>query len=1111
MSARRTPQATDPSLDHRYRQPEAVRVKLLCDFSVSVGSRTIRQDEWRSKKAATLVKLLALAPGHRMHREQAMDLLWPDSGKKAVSNNLRQVLYAARRVLDPASGSREHYLGLKDEVLVLSPDGQLWVDVDAFEEAAATARRARDPAAYRAAIELYAGELLPEDRYEEWAEGRREQLRQLYLGLLIELAGLYEGREEHALAIEVLRKATAGEPTLEEAHASLMRLYALSGRPEQALAQYQRLHDALSRALVTRPAEASRRLRDEIAAGRLPTARPTDAIREEPSAAIKHNLPAPRTSFIGREREVVEVKRALAMTRLLTLTGAGGTGKTRLAIEGARDLVGSYPDGVWLVELAPLSESELVAQEVANILGVQERPDEPLADALAEALAGKEMLLVLDNCEHLVEEAARLVDTLLASCPHLNVLATSREPLGVSGEVNWAVPPLSLPDATNGKATAEAMMSYEAVRLFVERTRLRLLDFEVTPENAGAVARVCRKLEGIPLAIELATARMGALAVEQVAQRLETSLDVLKGNIRGAAPRQQTLRATLDWSHDLLAEDERVFFGRLAVFAGGWTLDAASAACSGDGIEEDDVLDLLGGLVDKSLVVAEASTDGALRYRMLEPVRQYAREKLKESGEVEEVQSRHVIYFLALAEEAQPELAGPQQRVWVELLEGEHDNLREAISWVLQRGEAALALRFGGALWRFWFQGGYLSEGVRWVEQVLAGAEPAEATARVKALEGMGWLTQVQGDTERAKATYAEMMELSRELDDKGNLATALNSLGMLAVAQGDTERATSLLEENLAVLRELEGEENAATVLKRYHALNLLGILAISEEADYTRGAALFKESLALAHEAEDAYRVTASLIALQYCYVLQGNYERATALYEEALAAARELGNASVEIIPEALVNLGLAALGQADYQRAVMSFKEALVTSQNSERKSTIINALEGMASVAGALGKVTRAAHLWGAAEASREVTGIALPPGDRALHEPHLSAARSRLEEAVWEDLLAEGRAMSPKEAAEYALSSEMADLPTTPGSEEPLAAGPLSELTRREREVATLVAQGLTNRQVAQELSISERTAANHVAKILKKLGLHSRAQIASWSAQRLPLAPDQK
>jgi predicted ATPase/DNA-binding SARP family transcriptional activator/DNA-binding CsgD family transcriptional regulator len=1088
---------TQPESPTTKRPAETVRVWLLGGFRVSVGSRTIEVGQWRLRKAAALVKLLAVAPGNRLHREQAMDLLWPNLGTRAASNNLRQVVHGARRILDPASDSHKLYLSLQDEQLTLCPGGQLWVDLDAFEAAAATARRARDPAAYRAVIELYTGDLLPDDRYEEWAEARREELRQLYIALLIELAGLYEERDEHGLAIEVLRRATAKEPTLEEAHAALMRLHALSGRPERALAQYERLRDALVRGLGTEPTTATRRLRDEIAVGRLSPTPPAAPPREELSDADRHNLPAPRTSFVGRERETVEVKRTLSMTRLSTLTGAGGSGKTRLALEVARELIGAYPDGVWLVELASLTEGDLVAQEVAGALKVSERPGQPLTDTLVDALADKELLLVLDNCEHLVEAAAQLVDALLDSCPRLRVLATSREPLGVSGEVLWQVAPLSLPATTDGGAGVESLMRYEAVRLFVDRARLRLPDFELTQENAGAVARVCRKLDGIPLAIELATARMGALAVEQVAQRLEASLDVLKGASRTATPRQRTLRATLDWSYNLLSETERALFRRLSVFAGGWTLEAV---CSGGSFEEGDVLDLLGGLVDKSLVVAGVSSGGAVHYRMLEPIRQYAREKLGASGEAEEVQNRHAAFFLTLAEEVEPELAGPQQSVWVERLDVDHDNLREALSWFLERREAELALRLGAALWRFWFDRGYLSEGVRWLERVLAGSDPAASPVRVKALEGLGWLLQVQGDTEQAKATYEEMLKLSRELGDKGDIATALNSLGTVAAQQGDNERARVLLQENLEVLGELEEEGNPATTLKRFHALNLLGYLAINEEGDYARGATLWEESLAVARKVGDTERVGSALSNLGHPALLQGDYERARALSEEALAFAHELGSASVEFAPVAFVNLGLAALGLGEHERAAASFEETLVMSQNMGRKPQVIESLEGMASLAGALGEDTRAAHLWGAAEAAREVTGIALSPGERDLHEPYLASARSRLGEIAWEEALAGGRAMSLEEAVEYALSKEVEPAtPTFPVPEASSADQPPVALTPREKEVAVLVAKDLSNRQIASQLMLSEHTVATHIRNILKKLGLRSRTQIASY------------
>ena len=440
-----TAQMRSDSKDIRSGGPEAVRVKLLGSFSVSVGSRTIQHNEWRLRKAAAWVKLLALSPGHRLHREQVMDLLWPDANRQAASNNLRQALHALRRIIatSPTAGSR--YIASEEESLVLYPGGSLWVDVEAFEEAAATARRAREPAAYRAAIDLYAGELLPGDRYDEWAEARREELRRVFLSLLVELAGLYEERGGHELAIETLQRVLSEEPTRQEGHVRLMRLFALSGRQGAALRQFERLQVTLSRELAAEPAADTLRLREEIADGRFPPEQSAlvPPFEELPPAG-RHNLPSARSSFVGREREVVELKRELALTRLLTLTGVGGSGKTRLALEVARDLVGAYPDGVWLVELAGLPEGALVPQALAGALEVPERPGEPLTNTLAEVLRSRQVLLVMDNCEHLVVAVARLVDKMLDSCPRLRILATSRDGLGVEGELRWAVPSLSV-------------------------------------------------------------------------------------------------------------------------------------------------------------------------------------------------------------------------------------------------------------------------------------------------------------------------------------------------------------------------------------------------------------------------------------------------------------------------------------------------------------------------------------------------------------------------------------------------------------------------------------------------------------------------------------------
>jgi predicted ATPase len=402
----------------------------------------------------------------------------------------------------------------------------------------------------------------------------------------------------------------------------------------------------------------------------------------------QHNLPAARSSFVGRELEAFEVSQALATTRLLTLTGAGGSGKTRFALEVARDLIEAYPDGVWLVELAPLSDKELVPKAVAEALGVAERPREPIADTLVEVLGERQLLLVVDNCEHLIEAVAGLADRLLDSCPGVRILATSREALGVEGETRWIVPPLSVPE--QGRTpTLEELEGYESVRLFVERARGRDPYFSLNPKNAIGVTEICRRLEGIPLAVELAAARVGTLSLVQIVQRLTDSLKLLTGGARTAVNRHRTLQGSLGWSHELLSEDEKKLFGRLSVFAGGWTLEASEAVGAGGSVEEDEVLDLLSGLVEKSLVVTRGSDEGVVRHRMLEPIRQYALEKLEERGEIEVVKRAHAAYFLAMAERAEPELMGEEAVMWLAELGREVANLRASPGRSMPTGSLA--------------------------------------------------------------------------------------------------------------------------------------------------------------------------------------------------------------------------------------------------------------------------------------------------------------------------------------------------------------------------------------------------------------------------------------
>jgi predicted ATPase/DNA-binding SARP family transcriptional activator/DNA-binding CsgD family transcriptional regulator/Tfp pilus assembly protein PilF len=1082
---------------HEKSAPEVVRVWLLGGFRVSVGSRTIDEDAWRLRKAAALVKLVALAPGHRIHREQAMEALWPDLGLRAASNNLRQALHVARRTLHPDPAVASRYLSLRGEQLALCPEGRFWVDVGTFEQAVTTARRSRDPAAYRVASELYSGELLPEDRYDEWAQSRRQELRRTFISLLIELAGLYEerGAEELESAVHALKRVLAEEPTNEEAHVGLMRLYASSGRSGEALRQYGRFSEVLSRELGGEPSASAQALKEEIAAGRFAATPPQPAGPPAGGGVGKHNLPAQRSSFVGREGEILELKRQLAMTRLLTLAGAGGSGKTRLALEVARDLVGAYSDGVWLVELAPLSEEKLVPQAMAKAVGVPEQSGRSLADALVEALRAKEMLLVLDNCEHLVESAARLVAVLLDSCPRLRVLATSREALSVAGESRWPVPALSVPDPRRSPTVGELERS-ESARLFAERARHRDPSFTMGTENIRAVAEICRRLDGLPLAIELAAARVSALSVEQISEKLEDSLKLLTVGDRTAVPRQRTLRGTLDWSHDLLSEPEQKLLRRLSVFAGGWTLEAAEAV--GWGNEQGEALDLLSGLVEKSLVVSEPTGDGGVRYRLLEPVRQYALEKLEESRNAESVRCRHAEYFLALAEEAEPELWGPEDKAWLERLEAEHDNLRAALSWTLERREAELALRLAGALWRFWITRGYYEEGRRWFEWALEKGERVAARAQV--LAGLGQLALWQGDLSRAKTAAQEGLKLSNEAGIEGMIAADfLIILGEAARTKGDSERAKELLEAALVLSREA-GDRRCITWS--------LGSLAnvSSSQGDHERAKELYEEGLALSRELGGVETIGAQLLSLGYEFLLEGDHERAAALNEEAATLLRNRGYRTG--LEYALDNLGWAALIRGDHDRAAELFEESVALCKELGDKSTAAESLEGLACAAGARGEAERAARLSGAAQGLYEAGGYHHTPRELALREPYLADARSRLDGEVWETIFEEGRAMTLEVAIEYALSEEEGVAPSFPTPEQSRSEQPVA-LTRREEEVAALVARGLTNRQIASELHLSERTVENHVSNILGKLRLTSRTQVASWETEQQLLAPE--
>jgi len=773
-----------------------------------------------------------------------------------------------------------------------------------------------------------------------------------------------------------------------------------------------------------------------------------------PAATVtNNNLPRQLTSFVGRDQEIAAIERLLARTRLLTLTGSGGCGKTRLALEVGARVVEQFSDGVWWVELAPLSDPTLVPQAVATALEIPEQPRQPLIETLGQHLRSASLLLLLDNCEHLLSGCAGLAETLLHACPGLRILATSREALGIMGETSWRVPSLSFP-ALHEAPTAGHLTQYEAARLFCERAMATAPAFAVTEANAPVIAQICRRLDGIPLAIELAAVRVKVLTVEQIADRLHDRFRLLIGGSRTALPRHQTLRATMDWSYGLLSDDERAVLRRFSVFAGGCTLAAAETVCAGSGLDAADILDLLTRLVDKSLVVVDTQ-GGEARYWLLETVRQHSRGKLQEAGETDDAQRRHLNWFLELAERADAKLRGPEQEPWLERLAAEHDNLRAALEGSGGgAGGAGARLRLAGALQWFWFMHGHWNEGRARLEGMLARGAEAPPAALAWALQGAAYLAWRQGDIQRATALSEKGLALARELGDKERISWMLFYLGI-------------------------------ATLLK----------------ANYEQATLLFQDLLVLSRERQDTWLVSMGLSHLGRVEWHQGNYTKAAALFEEGLTLARIAGDKW--LIAYALRNLGHVALKLDDPQHATKCYTEGLALCRSVGDRWVTEECLEGLAGAACAQAYHEEAARLFGAAEALHEILHSHHAAPYQADIDRRIASTRARLGDAGFAAALAEGRAMTLALAIEYALGLNFTEV--VPAGSAP-AGKPVSKrsalLTAREREVAALIARGLSNRHIASHLKITERTAQTHVQNILNKLGVNSRTQVAVWAVE---------
>ena len=684
------------------------------------------------------------------------------------------------------------------------------------------------------------------------------------------------------------------------------------------------------------------------------------------ATAVRHNLPKAFTSFVGREQQVTGLKGLLRQSRLLTLSGAGGCGKTRLALELAGQVSEDYADGVWLVELAPLADPDLISQTVAEALGLKERTGETFEQIIIGYLAGKRVLLVLDNAEHLLAGCAVLAQNLLQRCSQLSILATSRERLAVSGELSYRVPSLTVPDPRQ-KYTAETLAPYESARLFIERARLQQPHFAVTAQNATAIASICAHLDGIPLAIELAAARVRAISVEEVNQRLDRRFSLLADRSMATLPRQRTLRATIDWSYDLLSEPEKAVLCRASVFAGGFTIEAAERVLSGDAVEEVSVLDALISLTDKSLVQAEEHA-GTTRYGQLETVRQYGRDRSQERGEPPSCERAHLAYFLALAESAEAGLRGAERQAWMERLEAEHENLRAALTFASSPNVDPVAgLRFAGALFPFWLLGGHWGEGRGWLSRFLEVVPGDRAgSVRAKALNGAGTLAHFQEDVKSARSFLEEGLAICRKLDDRRGIAATLNNLGITLSTVGDP----------------------AARVL--------------------------LEESLAIAREIGDRWGATRVLMTLAQALLDQGDSGAARVLAEEARDIQCQIGAQE-----DALESVAAIALEQGDAAAGLTICRHALATPIARHNAQLL---LETATCAESALGTFTRAAMIWGHAERLRQESGTPLRRFSRRRHERSVASARAALaDDAAFEAAWARGAAMTTEQAIAFVL------------------------------------------------------------------------------------------
>ena len=940
-----------------------LEVRLLGSFDVRRDGRPITIT---SRPAQSLFAYLILSSGTSHRREKLAGMLWPDSLEETARDNLRHALWRARKALP--SQLKTEYLLADDLSIAFNVSSEYWLDAAELEKLSENATIDE----LISVLSAYQGELLP-GFYDEWVTLEREHLYSIFEHHMARLMALLQDEKRWLDILDWGERWIKLGQKPEPAYRALMSAHAAKGDMSKVAATYERCVKSLKEFGIE-PSEQTKELYENLKSGK-ETPR-TESVSKKPLAKeLSSNIPVPLTSFIGRERELKEIARLLSGSRLVTLTGPGGVGKTRLAIQTAHDSIKIFRDGVFWVGLVGLSDENLIPQAIAQSLTVREITNELLFETLKTFLGSKELLLVLDNCEHLIRACALYAEQLLSACPKLKILATSIEALAIFNETVWQVPSLPLP-GIQGSLSLGELQEFASIELFDERASNAKSDFVLNAANALSVAQICRRLDGIPLAIELAAARVKLLSVDEIAARLDDRFSLLTAGSRTAVPRHQTLRATIDWSYDLLTEAERILLRRLSVFAGGFTLAAAESVCS-QGMKESEILDLLGRLVDKSLVIVEADLkSNETRYRLLETIRQYALEKLVEIGEAPALREQHLGYYLDLTEKSEPNMFGSESEIWFRRLDKELDNIRAAMEWSTNMGKADIALRIAGALDYFWFSHGLsASEWHEWVQQALARPEGKERTlARARALNGIGFMYFADIVPTDRRPELEEALSIGREFGDPWNTATALRNLGLMENVKGNHLESRTLLEQSLAIWREMGLDGH----IGRAWTLIFLGDVALN-----------------------------------------RNEAELARSLYEEVVTILRETGD--VNFLAYSVRRLGQLMWREGEYDKAIALCTESLNLNRQVDSPRGVIACLAAFAAIAMAQGKYQWAAQLIAAVETQMVSRGITQLYMDQQEYERNLSQLRAQLDNTVLEKAWSKGRAMSLEQAVDFAL------------------------------------------------------------------------------------------